>query len=38
MMEDVGGSSGISLVVQNYKLAFNCQWEYIYSPTLQYLS
>lgn len=38
MIDDVGGGGGILLVTQNYKLALNCQREYIYSPILQYLS
>lgn len=38
MMEDGRGGvvgRGVLLETQNYKLAFNCQWEYIYSPILQ---
>lgn len=38
MIEDAVGGGGILLVAQNYKLAFNCRREYIYSTTLQYLS
>lgn len=29
MMEDVGGVSELMLAVQNSKLGFNYQWEYI---------
>lgn len=38
MIEDAVDGGGILLVAQNYKLAFNCRREYIYSTTLQYLS
>lgn len=30
MMQDVGCVSELTLVAQNSKLGFNCQWEYIH--------